>query len=177
MDPYSYTTADATFGPGKVGIPFDPLGEYEDHNTIYTLTVLIPEKIPGRFSQFINRRPVDYSYYESERDYRTGGSKFAPPSKPSSHALGADDLAFMKAKVVKIKATHFPPDFRCAHVQTKERKCERGCYLLERGGEDPNWKCDRVDCEGHRYSGRRKEDGEGQWCFGKKGERLICVSR
>lgn len=49
--------------------------------------------------------------------------------------------------------------------------------MLEKGGEIARWKCTRGDCEGHVYEGRVKEDEEGKVCFGKKGERMVCVKR
>lgn len=70
---------------------------------------------------------------------------------------------------------------RCEHTQGKNgagkdvKGCDKGCYLLEKGGEVATWKCTRSDCEGHVYSGHVKSDDDGRSCFGKKGERMVCL--
>jgi hypothetical protein len=71
--------------PAKLGIPFDPLGEYEPHDTIYTLTVYIPEKVPGAFSQWWEKHQgVDYSKYYARpkryenQDYKDQGDALSP---------------------------------------------------------------------------------------------------
>jgi hypothetical protein len=78
-----------------------------------------------------------------------------------------------------IKSSWFPADMRCAHVQGLgnggSKKCEAGCYFLEKGGKQIRWRCKREDCEGHVYSGRVKQDKEGICCFAKKGERVVCL--
>lgn len=80
----------------------------------------------------------------------------------------------MAAKTVTLISAHFPADLRCEHVQD-EQKCEKGCYVLEKGGKVSRWRCKREDCEGHVYCGRVMKDDEGFACFGKKGARMVCV--
>jgi hypothetical protein len=160
--------------------PFlDPLNEYEDYNTIYTLMVFAPDKIPGAIRKWLydKTHPIDYTTYDPAIDYKIGGNSEYEPGlrrKPSA-ALTTEDLPDMKTKVVTLKAYEFPLDFRCLHVQTgSDRKCDNGCYLLERGGgEQPS--CKAKKCEGHRWSGSRKMDDKGAWCFGRKGERLVLL--
>jgi hypothetical protein len=85
----------------------------------------------------------------------------------------------MPTKTVTIKSAWFPADMRCAHVQGLgnggKKVCEEWCYFLEKGGENGSWFCRKGDCEGHVYCGRVKEDEEGVSCFGKKGERIVCL--
>jgi hypothetical protein len=82
----------------------------------------------------------------------------------------------MPTKIVKLKAWQFPVAMRCAHVQ-HGRKCEEGCYVLEKGGDVRRWSCRREDCEGHVYGRDVLMDERGKACFGKKGERLVCAVR
>lgn len=145
--------------------PLDPLGEYEDQTTLYTLRILIPARPPGRFSRFLHRPPpADFSTYMS----------VDPLSIPPPGGLNNTSLSAMKSKTIKLKAWNFPLDFRCSHVEDN-RSCDRGCYVLERGGEEPDFKCSREDCEGHRWVGGKKKDGKNRICFGKKGDRLVCI--
>ncbi len=84
----------------------------------------------------------------------------------------------MEVKVVKIKAHYFPLDMRCSHVsQGRERKCDRGCYVLEKGGDAGSWTCKANDCEGHAYVGEVKKDDEGIACFGKSKMKMVCIEK
>ena len=186
------------------GFPLDPLNEYEPSTKIYTLTVLVPPRIPSRLSTWLDRKlhPVDYSpsNYDPTLDFKIGNGnpKYANPlAPPPTYELTEDDIPYMKTKIVKIKARDFPPAFRCSHVyDTWTYKCESGkCYLLERGGEGPDWHCgadpeDCVgtegnvngECRGHRWAGNKKKDKRGWWCFGTegtlgKGERFVCIEK
>jgi hypothetical protein len=160
---------------------FDPLGEYEHHDNIYTLVVYIPKRIPGRVSRWIEKHsaPVDYSTYDPTIHHRLGGNHpDFEPHEEKSYILHRKDLAGMERKVVKLKAYQFPLDFRCLHAQLSY-ECYKGCYILEKEGErnglGPDLKCEREDCNGHRWGGENKIDAEGRGCFGKKGQRLICI--
>lgn len=164
----------------------DPLGEYEDQNSIYTLTAYVPDRIPNRYQQWVEFRssPLDYSSYDPRWDHMLGGNPKFMPYQPPSYVLRSTDLKDMKLKVFKVKAYMFPLEMRCSHVcgtlgGPVVRECREGCYILERegerGGSGPGWRCERKDCEGHRYCGRKRFDENGRWCFGKKGERLVCI--
>jgi hypothetical protein len=63
---------------------------------------------------------------------------------------------------------------RCAHMQP-DRKCEEGCYVLEKGGDVRRWSCQRDNCEGHVYRKCVLMDEKGRSCFGEKGERMVCM--
>ncbi|KAF1980528.1 hypothetical protein BU23DRAFT_626071 [Bimuria novae-zelandiae CBS 107.79] len=142
-----------------MGQYWDPAGEYEFHNTVYTLAVYVPPRPPSK--------------------YLPG---FLTPDRPTPNINEfnkPEDLVCMDTKTTTIKAHRFPVDLRCKHVQEKTR-CAEGCYVLEKGGKDCKWTCRSVECEGHVYGesqavGAVKETGEGSACFGKKGERLVCL--
>jgi hypothetical protein len=148
---------------------FDPLGETENENTVYTLTVRCPARPPSKWlPSFVTRQPVTH------------------PSSGYVHTIKPDDtnpnfdcyeqkhLDDMPTKISKIKRAAFPLEMRCKHLR-HETKCLMGCYVLEKGGSIWRKKCKRSDCEGHVYCGRVKEDEDGKSCFGKKGERMVCV--
>jgi hypothetical protein len=168
MDPNSYTNADVSLGPPRLGPYWDPLGEYEWHDTVYTLLVYTPPRPPPRFlPKFLTREAAVTS-----RVNVTG----LPQDQPNYDCFEFRDLDEMKAKTVKIKSHYFPPEMRCKHIYgTNEKKCEHGCYVLEKGGDMKKWICKHATCEGHVYVGRLKEKDDGVACFGKKGERLVCV--
>ena len=150
---------------------FDPLGETEPDNTIYTLTIRCPARPPPKYlPSFFTRTPATYP--------NTGGAYTIKPdnTNPNLDCFEAKHLDDMATKVIKIKSAWFPADMRCEHVQNA-RRCEEGCYVLEKGGDIWRWKCKREGCEGHVYEGRVKADGEGRVCFGKKGERMVCIER
>jgi hypothetical protein len=80
-----------------------------DATKTYTLTALIPPKIPSRFSTWAHRisHPVDYSpsNYNPERDFRIGNGnpRYANPSAPPpSHDVDEDHIPGMKVRTVKI---------------------------------------------------------------------------
>jgi hypothetical protein len=149
---------------------FDPLGETEHQDTIYTLTVHKPLRPPPNyFPAIFTRAPVTYP--------KTGSTHTIKPDNYGSKTPNYDDfteldLKNMPTKVVKLKAWQFPVAMRCAHVQPY-KKCEKGCYVLEKGGDVRRWSCKREDCEGHVYERSALTDGEGKACFGKKG---VCYS-
>ena len=77
---------------------------------------------------------------------------------------------------MKVKAQYVPAELRCTHLsQGTGRRCLNGCYVLEKGGELSRWQCNRSDCEGHVYVGKVKKDCDGIACFGKQGERMVCL--
>jgi len=150
---------------------FDPLGETENQDTIYTLTVYKPPRPPPKYLPAnFTRVPVTY--------HNTGTYTIKPDNYCTRTPIYDDfedlDLKNMPTKIMKLKAWQFPVGMRCAHVQP-EKKCERGCYVLEKGGDVRRWSCGRENCEGHVYGGSVKMDDEGTACFGKKGERLVCT--
>jgi hypothetical protein len=186
MGPPIYPSEGGMRAIPKLYTPIDPLGEYENDNTIYTLTVYVPEQIPSRYAQWIEKRsnPVDYSSYNPATDHKLGGNPDFLPPEPPSCIIDRSDLKDMTSKVIKIKAYKFPLELRCSHVRGKlgevrTRECKEGCYIFEvegkRGKLGPGWTCERKDCEGHRWRGWRKKDEYGRWCFGKKGSRIICI--
>ncbi|KAH7401199.1 hypothetical protein BKA66DRAFT_405516 [Pyrenochaeta sp. MPI-SDFR-AT-0127] len=154
---------------------FDPVGETEPHTTLYTLAVYTPPRPPSRWlPNIFTRIPVTYP--------NTGPTFILPPSddpnKPKYDGLILQDLRDMSSKFSTIQSAWFPVDMRCEHVRCERKFCEEGCYLLEKGGnEATRHRCSRSDCEGHAYSGRVKMDDEGKECFGKKGQRMVCLIR
>ncbi|KAF2789434.1 hypothetical protein K505DRAFT_253399 [Melanomma pulvis-pyrius CBS 109.77] len=156
------------------GVAFDPLSEYEPHNTVYTLTVCAPPRPPPSWlPEFFTREPISYKNYVPERDFRIEPD----PAHKSKDRFGPQDLDDMMVKQIMIKSYLFPPELRCQHVQGRSRICNKGCYVLERGGTKEQAKCSSKDCEGHAYGGDLKRDDEGYNCFGKKGERLVAIKR
>lgn len=147
---------------------FDPAGETEPDNTTYTLTVRCPKRPPPKYlPAFLTRTPVNHP----------GGRAYTiqpDETNPNLDCFQEKHLESMPTKTVKIKSAWFPADMRCAHVQNA-RVCEEGCYVLEKGGDIARWKCKREGCEGHVYESRVKRDEDGKVCFGKKGERMVCV--
>lgn len=163
MNPNSYISADARIY--RTGQYWDPAGEYEDRSTVYTLTVYVPPRPPSKYlPAFLTREPGSASHSHAIQPDR---------STPNYDHFERRDLQDMRTKVVKLKSYLFPADLRCKHVQQK-KSCEEGCYVLEKRGKVSGWKCTREDCEGHVYCGDVMMK-EGESCFGKTGERLVCV--
>jgi hypothetical protein len=150
---------------------FDPLGETEPNDTRYTLTVRVPPRPPPRWlpSIFTNKPSTNTSSV-------TAHKLPASNENPNLDFFELKDIDDLKTTVVVIKSAWFPAETRCAHVQ-QEHWCKEGCYFLEKGGHVTRWWCKRKDCEGHVYCGRIMTDGEGRSCFGKKGERMVCLER
>jgi hypothetical protein len=151
------------------GAHFDPLGVTEPENTVYTLTVRCPARPwPKWLPSFFVRTPVTYS--------DTGSVYTIKPddTNPNLDCFESKHLSDMSTKTTKIKRSLFPLDLRCSHLRF-ETTCTKGCYVLEKGGSIQRKKCKREDCEGHVYVSPVKEDEEGKSCFGKKGERMVCV--
>jgi hypothetical protein len=157
-----------------LGPYYDPLGESEMQETLYTLTVHKPPRPPPKYLPSIfTRIPVTHA--------NTGPAYTLKPSNYFSKTPNYDDfwekdLKDMPTQVVKLKAWQFPLRMRCEHVQS-DRKCEKGCYVLEKGGAVSRWNCEREDCEGHVYGRNVLTDTEGKACFGKKGRRMVCAVR
>ena len=167
--PNGYATT--TMDPPKIGPHWDPLGEYEYHNTVYTVSVCAPARPPPRFlPSFLTRKPVVVN--------PSTAHVIRPPREhpPPYDCFDTQDLDCMKISKVKIKAHDFPPEMRCRHVsQGRERTCDQGCYVLEKGGPIRRWRCKRSDCKGHVYVGPVKKDSDGVACFGKRRRRMVCV--
>jgi hypothetical protein len=159
-----------------IGTHFDPLGETEPHTTPYTLTVYIPLRAPPKWAPSIFIRA--FSMHPN-----SGSTYKLPASMPSPNydCFELKDLADLPTKAITIKSAWFPAHKRCTHVQGLgnggQKVCNQGCYFLEKGGEHSRWHCRREDCEGHVYCGRVKQNEEGVSCFGKKGERMVCLER
>lgn len=169
MDPNSYTNADPSPNPPKLGQYWDPLGEYENHDTIYTLLVYTPPRPPPLYvPKFLLRDATPASRIHVIRE---------PDNPPNYDCFERRHLDGMSAKIVKIKSHYFPAEMRCKHIYgINEKKCEQGCYFLEKGGDLRRWTCKSALCEGHVYSDKVKGE-EGVACFGKKGKRMVCVER
>jgi hypothetical protein len=152
--------------------PFDPLGETEPDNTVYTLVVRCPQRPPPKWlPSFLTGTPVRYP--KDGRIYTLQPDD----TNPNLDCFEEKHLDDMSIKTIKIKSARFPAELRCRHVQNAAKVCEKGCYVLEKGGKIRRWRCKREDCEGHVYEGRTKVDVDGKVCFGKKGERMVCILR
>jgi hypothetical protein len=152
-----------------IGAYFDPTGETEPENTMYTLTVRCPPRPPPSWIPAIfTRTPVTHS--------NTGSAWTIKPDETNANldCFEGKHLADLPMKVMKVERTYFPLNMRCKHLR-HSTTCTEGCYVLEKGGSIWRWKCSRSDCEGHVYCGQVKEDREGRSCFGKGGKRLVCL--
>jgi hypothetical protein len=157
---YSSNNKDMSSGPYDDGL-------YESDQTPYELMVFQPPspsapwktKIPKIFT----RKPTAYPNV----------GKLSPGnSNPNIDNFRFNDLLKAPQKTVKITSQSFHLHLRCDHVE-KDRKCDKGCYVREKGGKE---KCARKDCAGHVYMGKVKEH-EGVKCFGVKGKRMVCLER
>lgn len=150
---------------------FDPAGETEPNTTRYTLIVYKPPRPPPRWlPDFITRKPVTHpnqgATYKIQPDN----------TNPLLDCFERKHLDELDTKAIVIKSAWFPADMRCTHVAGANYECREGCYFLEKGGDVvEGWKCKRDDCEGHVYRGRVQRDADGRVCFGKKGERMVCI--
>jgi hypothetical protein len=145
---------------------FDPLGQTEPETTVYTITVHCPHRPPPKWlPSCLTRQPVTLP---------SRGHVHIKEPEPEFDCFEREHLFDMSTKVVKIKRALFPAEMRCDHL-THETACNLGCYVLEKGGSVCRVKCKRSDCEGHVYCGLVKEDEEAKSCFGKKGERMVCI--
>lgn len=149
---------------------YDPLGEYEPNTVIYTLTVRCPSRPPPKWLPSIfTREPVVYP--------KSGYAHTIKPvdTNPDLDCFEYKHLDEMSVKTIDIRSAYFPAEMRCIHTQNESRKCEKGCYVLEKGGDIRRWTCKREDCQGHVYCGLVKKDEEGRACFGKKNNRMVCL--
>lgn len=147
----------------KLGAYFDPLGETEPGDTVYTVTVRLPYQPSKWRSSFLARALRSPSAYT-----------VIPDESNQCEHLEKTDLRKMRTKIFKIKSADFPISMRCEHLQAR-RRCAEGCYILANKGKEVG-KCSRSDCEEQMYPGTVKKDDEGKECFGRKGKRLIRVS-
>ena len=153
---------------------FDPLGETEEHTTIYTFRVYVPHRpLPRLLRTILAHRNAPSA------DTAPAGEPSTAGTDPRYECFKLEHLEGLPTKTVRITASWFPPDMRCEHLnQNEARVCTQGCYFLERGGDGVfQWRCEREDCEGHVYCGETKKDEEGVVCFGMKGRRLVCLER
>jgi hypothetical protein len=150
---------------------FDPLGETEPSTTKYILTVKVPPRPPPRWlpSIFTNKPSTNTSNLAAHK-------LPASDSNPNFDRFELGDVDVLNTKVIVVKSACFPPEMRCPHVQ-KEYECKEGCYFLEKGGDVKRFRCERADCEGHVYCGRVMKDDAGRSCFGKTGERMVCLQK
>ncbi|USP80278.1 hypothetical protein yc1106_07552 [Curvularia clavata] len=150
----------------ELGPYYDPLGEFEMHTTPYKLTVLVPPRLPLKQSLL--------NFIRTPSAKRTQDPSGYSPLK---------ELSGLPQKTVVLKSAYFPWQMRCKHVKGNDgfkqgvKGCKEGCYILEKGGDGANWKCAHEDCEGHVYCGDVLQDEEGRCCFGKKGERMVCLTQ
>lgn len=154
---------------------WDPLGEFEPHTTKYKLTVFVPPRPGPRWLP---------SIFTSTPATAHPNSTPTSPSPDKHSDLGCllpEDLVYLATKTIVLKSWQFPYQMRCEHTQGKNgggegvKGCNNGCYVLEKGEGVAMWKCNRGDCEGHVYGGDVKSDEHGRICFGKKGERIVCL--
>lgn len=162
---------------------FDYLGEFGRSDAMYTLTVKEPPRPPSRWLPSIfNNKP------STKKNLVASGHKLsASDNNPNLDNFVLDDIKNLPTKVVVIQSALFPWSRRCQHVE-EEYQCKEGCYFLEKGGDVKRFTCDEEDCEGHVYTGPVLKDvegkscfdnetGKGKICFGKKGERMVCVTK
>jgi hypothetical protein len=150
---------------------FDPLGETEPNNTRYVLTFVVPPRPPPRWLPSIFKNKPSTRSSDAVRHKLP-----ASDDNPNLDCFGLKDIRDLPKKTITIKSAWFPAEMRCAHVQ-KGLLCGERCYFLEKGGDVARWKCETEDCEGHVYCGRVMKDDKGRSCFGKKGERMVCLER
>lgn len=153
-----------------LGAHFDPLGEYEFPNTVYTLTVRVPRRpVTKWLPSFVSRTPVIYAK-SSSQTYSIKPDDTNPNLDcfELKH-LNDDD---MDSKKIKIKAALLPEEVRCKHLKAS-RVCNEKCYVLEKGGSISRKKCSRDDCQGHVYGSAVVEDAQRRVCFGNKGARVV----
>jgi hypothetical protein len=149
--------------------------ETEPSSTLYTLSAYKPPQSPSRWTRWLppifTRIPVTYPNTRST--YRIPGDL----PNYEKHAFEFSDIKNlnMPLKTVKLRSSSFPLDMRCTHV-AKKNYCMNGCYFLEKGGTNVRT-CKRADCMGHVYMGSVLRDKHKQSCFGKRGERLVCIER
>jgi hypothetical protein len=128
---------------------FDPTGETEPNNRLYTVLALKPPQPLTRWLPSLFKHTPNTGYMLS-------------------------DIDCLDTKSIKLKSSSFPPHMRCTHLD-QNATCTAGCYFLEKGGA--GWRCQREDCKGHLYSATVLKDKTGTACFGKKGNRIVCIVR
>lgn len=155
---------------------FDPLGYTEPNTALYTLTVFIPPRPASTWLPSVLTRT---SYHGPiSRSYRI------PPDDTNQDldCFEAKHLSSLPKKCITLKSAYFPAELRCVHIdeglkrEDGRRGCDQGCYFLEKSGKVSRWRCESVGCEGHVYCGQVMGD-EGKICFGKKGEKMVCLLR
>jgi hypothetical protein len=105
---------------------FDPLGETEPDNTVYTLTVRCPQRPPSKYlPAFLTGTPVRYP--KNGRVYTIQPDN----TNPNLDCFEVKHLDDMSTKTIKIESAWFPAELRCRHVQNA-KVCKNGCYVLEK---------------------------------------------
>jgi hypothetical protein len=150
---------------------FDPEGTTEPENTVYTLQVLCPTRRPTNV--------ISRMIYRSRQttNYGTGSAYTLRPddTNPNFDCYHSGHLEEMARKTYRVKRALFPVELRCNHLRYSTT-CMEGCYVLEKGGDDYRFKCERKsECQGHVYTSPVKTYGDGKSCFGEKGSRMVCL--
>lgn len=98
-----------------------------------------------------------------------------PSSRSSKYEdFTKGDLDPTEMTTVKILSRDFPAEMRCSHIR-KALTCDEGCYVLEKGGGRLDRTCSRKGCQGHAYCGNVAMNNDSVACFGKKGQRMVCI--
>ncbi|KAF2266477.1 hypothetical protein CC78DRAFT_578178 [Lojkania enalia] len=156
----------------RIGQYWDLYDEYEDHTATYTITVLCPPR-PSCLSRLFALPTSPLTAFHNASSSPTSSS--ATTSHPAS--ASTTDLAGYRPKILKLKAGQFFYELRCSHLRDS-RTCASGrCYVMERGGEGVRWWCKEGECEGHKHMEFVKRGEDGGACFGRKGERVVCIER
>jgi len=153
-----YTSADKNVG--RIGQYFDPEGHYEYGDEAYLLVVYDPPRC-SRVSNLFSRWSDRASTSRSDRT-------------TDHHQYTQRDLKDMPTIEMRLNARNFPYEFRCEHAR-RNRRCQHGCYLVERGGSHRGPRCGKSDCEGHVYADQVKEVANRVRCFGRSGSRLVLL--
>lgn len=154
-------TSSVTIPPPNGNPYWSPLIKFEPGDTVYTLTVYVPQRPP---KWYWPKRIAIPKHLFIRSD----------PPKPGE-AITGHKLQYLDSKSVRIKSYLFPAELRCKHLAEKT-ECKNGCYILEKGGKHgTRWRCRRNDCQGHIYWDPVKKSEEGFQCFGKKDQRLVCL--
>jgi hypothetical protein len=141
----------------------------KDSDVEYFLTVYTPKRKQSMRPAASHRTHIP----KNEGGYMIYTPKPNPGVK-QYNGFEFKDLVDMKTKEVKISERDLM--FKCHHIQELGvRECKVGCYVLEKGGNNSDWDCQRADCQGHVYSGPSAWANNGFACFGKKGERMVCI--
>jgi hypothetical protein len=107
---------------------FDPLGETESDNTVFTLTVRCPRRF-RYLPDFLTRTSVRYP---KNRQVYT-----IPPDDADPN-LNCSKEKHLSTKTITIKSPMLPAELRCEHLQNA-KVCGEECYVMEGIGF---WHCE-----------------------------------